>query len=203
MVLQGQQHELELRCPESLADSPLGPLTGEASQSLGLRFGCCVVSFPRMIMLHLPKTWMFIDPESTKGNCNELWAWECCESPEWQQIKDSAIESTCANVRNPACQCSRCKTCFPKAPTTLTWLVTQTKSRSLLYVDYDCTHLYPTDFERCADKHAVATWLEKGVQQGMSWGKPGFFGDSTGQSGYTSKVGKAHCTAAAFFQWKI
>ena len=108
------------------------------------------------------KTWMFIDPESTKGNCNELWTWECCESPEWQQIKDSAIESTCANVRNPACQCSRCKTCFPKAPTTLTRLVTQTKNRSLLYVDYDCTHLYPTDFERCADKHAVATWLEKG-----------------------------------------
>lgn len=108
------------------------------------------------------KTSMFIDPESTKGNCNELWAWECCESPEWQQIKDSAIESTCANVRNPACQCSRCKTCFPKAPTTLTRLVTQTKNRSLLYVDYDCTRLYPTDFERCADKHAVATWLEKG-----------------------------------------
>lgn len=55
-ALQGQQHELELRCPESLADSPLGPLTGEASQSLGLRFGwCCVVSFPRMIMLHLPE----------------------------------------------------------------------------------------------------------------------------------------------------
>lgn len=74
----GQQHELELRCPESLADSPLGPLTGEASQIL--------LSNLRVLM-------------------------------------------------------------------------------SLLYVDYDCTHLYPTDFERCADKHAVVTSINHSLVQ--------------------------------------
>eukprot|EP00913_Durusdinium_trenchii_P013117 g12312.t1 len=36
---------------------------------------------------------------------------------------------------------------------------------SLLYVDYDCTHLYPTDFERCTDKHAVVTSINHSLVQ--------------------------------------
>lgn len=74
----GQMHELQLRCPESLADSPLGPLSCEISQTL--------LSNLRALM-------------------------------------------------------------------------------SLLYVDYDCTHLYPTDFERCPDKHAVVTSINHSLVQ--------------------------------------
>ncbi|CAK9076916.1 unnamed protein product [Durusdinium trenchii] len=76
--LSGQQHDLELRCPESLADSPLGSLASEGSQ----------------ILLSNLRTLM-----------------------------------------------------------------------SLLYVDYDCTHLYPTDFERCTDKHAVVTSINHSLVQ--------------------------------------
>ncbi|CAJ1338268.1 unnamed protein product [Effrenium voratum] len=74
----GQQHELELCCPDSLADSPLGPLANEPSQIL------------------------------------------------------------LANLRS---------------------------LMSLLYVDYDCTHLYPHDFERCIDKHAVVTSINHSLVQ--------------------------------------
>lgn len=44
---QGQMHELQLRCPESLADSPLGPLSCEISQCLGQLDGMIAIGSPQ------------------------------------------------------------------------------------------------------------------------------------------------------------
>ncbi|OLQ14899.1 Repressor of RNA polymerase III transcription [Symbiodinium microadriaticum] len=85
-----QQHELELRCPESLGNSPIGPLVNDASQFL------------------------------------------------------------LANLRS---------------------------LMSLLYVDYDCTHLYPNDFERCMDKHTVVTAINHSLVQVVDRVHTGFLAE--------------------------